>query len=166
MKNQVPLLTSPSVLSPGGSLPSVIGYPAVTVPMGTINEFSYGLEFMGKPNQEERMYNIISSFETTIKYDVNTSLLTPSLYDIPDSVNVLVETYLNGKIKNRLTEKVKQLFKNYNEIENIELKASEILKENKKVEIIISKYVMCTLSIIFIITLYALILRRLSKMQK
>lgn len=161
MKNQVPLLKSPSVLSPGGSLPSVIGYPAVTIPMGTIGEFSYGLEFMGQKDQEEKMYNIIYNFENKIGYSMNISPLTPSLYEVPDILQELVTTYLKGNIKDNLTNRVLEYFKNYSTLENVTKEAQEILKENQKKDFKLNKYVVFTLSITICILLYFVILNKI-----
>ena len=144
MKNQVPLLKEASVLSPGGSLPSVIGYPAITVPMGTIDKFSYGLEFMGKSNSEEKLYNITSQFESINNYNAFISPLTPPLYEVPEIVNNLVTKYLKGEIKDNLIKKVKDYFQNYNDIEDITIEAKKILWENQKKAIIISKPIIFT----------------------
>ena len=162
MKKQVPLLKSPSVLSPGGSLPSVIGYPAVTVPIGNINDFSYGLEFMGQADQEEKIYNIIYNFENSIDYNVNTSPLTPPLYEVPDIVQKLVTTYLNGNIKESLISRVMEYFKNYNNLESVIEEAEEILNKNNKVDLKLNKYLMFSLCAIISISLYFIVINKIS----
>jgi len=149
LKNKIYLLSSTTKnISPGSSLGSVIGYPSISIPMGTISDgFSYNIEFISKANNEEKLYNVAYEYEKINGNKITTSSLTPSLYEIPESVTELVnlynDTYENSNDEEWLN-KVKDYFKDYNNITNKEEKANELLtlyrdtindKENDKKEI-------------------------------
>lgn len=137
-KNLVTEINDSGLNAPGSYIGGVIGFPSVTVPMGFIYEFNYGMEFLGLPYTEDIIYNIASSYEIINENKVLSSNLTPNLYDIPDSVIELRNLYDDEH--NFVTIKEKELmvdiynyFINYNEIDNVEEKANELLDEYKKI---------------------------------
>lgn len=130
LKNKVFVINEGDNNSPGSIISSVIGYPSVTVPMGFLSDgFSYGLEFLGEPYEEEKLLSIASSFEDVNNYGIVNSKLTPSLYEIGDNVTKLVELYednLETSNKEWINE-VQDYFKNYNNIEDKDAKALELV---------------------------------------
>ncbi len=123
-------------ISPGSSLGSVIGYPSVTIPMGYDNDgFAYGLEFFSTANKEELLYNVGIEFEKANGNEVQTSPLTPSLYEVPKEVSDLIFTYEQELVKNSNDKKVmkwldsvKSYFKNYNNYDNVSKEAKNLLQ--------------------------------------
>ena len=134
-KNKVFTLSSGSSASaPGSFLGSVIGYPSLTVPMGNIDEFSYGLEFFSLKNEENLLYNVAYLFEQKNNLDITNSTLTPSLYEIPEYINELKKYYEQGV---ELKEEMKNYFLNYskNTDEENEEKALNLIEEYQEIEI-------------------------------
>lgn len=123
-------------ISPGSSLGSVIGYPSITVPMGyDSNGFAYGIEFLGLAYNESMLYNIALEFEKVNKNMVSTSSLTPSLYDIPQSVERLIINYESILLKNsnnkmviNWVDNVKSFFENYNDYDNVDEEATKLIE--------------------------------------
>ena len=134
-KNKVFTLSVGSgVNGPGSFLGSVIGYPSITVPMGYIEEFSYGLEFFSLKNEEDLLYGVASVFERENNLDLTSSALTPSLYEVPEYLATLKE-YYEGEY-NELTEKTKDYFLSYsnNTLEENETSALALIKEYQDLE--------------------------------
>ena len=177
-KNKVFTLSSGSSASaPGSFLGSVIGYPSITVPMGYINEFPYGLEFFSLKNEENLLYSAAGIFEEVNNLGLTNSLLAPSLYEIPDYIETLM-TYYEAE-ENELTTKAKEYFLNYsnksekeNEIEaniliqeyqKLETKQNDLEKENDVLKV----FIMILFTFIFLSTiLFVLIYRMLTKKLK
>ena len=134
IKNKVFKYNKSGSISPGSSLGSVIGYPSITVPMGFINEFSYGIEFLSKAYEEDKIYNVASAFEKINENSLVNSPLTPSLYEVPKKVSELVLTYeevlaqnIKYKYLSNWIDDVHTFFVNYNEIDNVETEADRLL---------------------------------------
>lgn len=177
-KNKVFTLSSGSSASaPGSFLGSVIGYPSITVPMGYINEFPYGLEFFSLKNEENLLYSVADIFEEVNNLGLTNSPLAPSLYEIPDYIETLM-TYYEAE-ENELTTKAKEYFLNYsnkseeeNEIEaniliqeyrKLETKQNDLEKENEVLKV----FIMILFTFIFLSTiLFVLIYRMLTKKLK
>ena len=177
-KNKVFTLSSGSSASaPGSFLGSVIGYPSITVPMGYINEFPYGLEFFSLKNEENLLYSVADIFEEVNNLGLTNSPLAPSLYEIPDYIETLM-TYYEAE-ENELTTKAKEYFLNYsnkseeeNEIEaniliqeyqKLETKQNDLEKENEVLKV----FIMILFTFIFLSTiLFVLIYRMLMKKIK
>ena len=132
LKNKVFIINEGDNNSPGSVVSSVIGYPSVTVPMAFLSDgFSYGLEFLGEPYEEEKLLSIAYSFEDVNNYGIVTSKLTPSLYEIGENVTKLVNKYednIESADKDWL-EDVQDYFKNYNTIEDKDAKALELINK-------------------------------------
>ena len=177
-KNKVFTLSSGSSASaPGSFLGSVIGYPSITVPMGYINEFPYGLEFFSLKNEENLLYSVADIFEEKNNLGLTNSPLAPSLYEIPNYIETLM-TYYEAE-ENELTTKAKEYFLNYsnkseeeNEIEaniliqeyrKLETKQNDLEKENEVLKV----FIMILFTFIFLSTiLFVLIYRMLTKKIK
>ena len=136
LKNRVYKIGDDKNVSPGSSLGSVIGYPSITVPMGFLDDgFSYGIEFLSKNEEESKLYNVALAFEEINGNSVDTSPLTPSLYEISDDVielNKLYEENLDNKKTKDWVEDVKEFYLNYNDFDNRDEKVSELLNDYKE----------------------------------
>lgn len=142
LKNKVFKYNKTGNISPGSSLGSVIGYPSITVPMGFIGDFSYGIEFLSRAYDEDVLYNVALEYEKANGNLIETSSLTPSLYTVPSSVVNLMSMYeetlaLNSDVAliNEWLNDVKDYFENYNEIENVEERANELIAKYKEFNI-------------------------------
>lgn len=177
-KNKVFTLSSESSASaPGSFLGSVIGYPSITVPMGYINEFPYGLEFFSLKNEENLLYSVADIFEEVNNLGLTNSPLAPSLYEIPGYIETLM-TYYEAE-ENELTTKAKEYFLNYSskteeenekeaniliqEYQKLETKQNDLEKENEVLKV----FIMILFTFIFLSTiLFVLIYRMLTKKLK
>ena len=146
LKNKVYQVGKGKNISPGSSFGSVIGYPAITVPMGMASDgFSYSIEFLARANEESKLYNIALSFEEVNGNKVSTSPLTPSLYTVSDKVKELNDLYavnLDNKKYTEWVNKVKEFYLTYNTIEDKDAKADELIKsleEYKKEDSLVEK---------------------------
>ncbi len=164
LKNKVFEYKESGSISPGSSLGSVIGYPSVTVPMGFIKEFSYGIEFLSRAYEEEKIYNVALSFEKINGNDVKSSSLVPSLYDIPNDVIKLIELYEKTLISNSSNKIVKEwlgnvheFWINYNDYEDCGSIASDLIKMYK-VDMISYKSSSSYKSLSFIISAFTLLM--------
>lgn len=108
------------IYTASSSTAPLIGYPAISVPMGYYNDLPYGLEIMSQ--NETTLYQIASSYENETNY-YKTPDIAPSLYEISDEVNNLIDVYNKYKDNenyNNINNKVKNYFINFDEnVENI-----------------------------------------------
>ncbi len=130
---------SKSLNAPGSFLGSVIGYPSITVPMGFIDEFAYGLEFFSTKDNEDLLYNTARFFEDINNLEPVSSNIAPNLYEIPDSViNLLTiyNKYYDNKKFKKLVNTAQEYFKDYsnNTLEDNETKAKSLLNSFLKLE--------------------------------
>ena len=182
-KNKVFTLNSgESVNGPGSFLGSVIGYPSITVPMGYINEFSYGLEFFSRKKEENLLYSVAKVFEDKNKLPITNSTITPSLYEIPEYIDWLKSYY--EKEENELTKETKEYFLNYsNQSDEENAKNAEILinkykelereeqeKQNKEeqvenyIEVFVTIiFILISISTILFILIYRLLIKKIKK---
>lgn len=156
-KNKVfPLSSSSTLNAPGSFLGSVIGYPSITVNMGYIDGFPYGLEFFSLKNEEELIYQVSYLFEQESNLAIVNSSLTPSLYEIPDYIEVL--KYYYEQDNSTLKEETKEYFLNYSqnsEAEN-EIEAQNLIDKYQERELLREHQEDC--SITFVILLLLLVL--------
>ena len=121
-------------VSPGSSIGSVVGYPSVTVPMGYVGEFSYGIEFLGRAYSEETLYRVAAGFEEVNNNELINPALIPSLYDVPPSVTNLLGLYEDvlsknsevGKVREWLDE-VELFISSYNTLEDVDVEATRLI---------------------------------------
>lgn len=140
LKNKVFKYNKTGNISPGSSLGSVIGYPSITVPMGFIGDFSYGIEFLSMAYDEDVLYNVALEYEKINGNLIETSNLTPSLYTVPSSVVNLMDIYedvlaMNNKssLLDEWSNDVYDFFVNYNGMENVDLVANELIDSYEKI---------------------------------
>ncbi len=175
-KNKIFTLNSgKSASAPGSFLGSVIGFPSLTVPMGYINEFPYGLEFFSLKNSENLLYSVANVFEKENNLALTNSPLAPSLYEIPDYIEELMRYY--EQEENSLTSKTKAYFLNYSKntdkvnqenAESLILEYQNLLKEEETQSNNYVKVIMTILLIMIIIStiLFVLILLLIVKKIK
>ena len=181
-KNKVFTLNSGSSASaPGSFLGSVISYPSITVPMGYINEFSYGLEFFSLKGEENLLYSVASIFEDLNNLGLTNSPLTPSLYEIPDYIEELMNYY--ELEENELTEQAKEYFLNYSnktdeeneeeakllikEYQELEEKQYDLKKKNQILSVlIIILFILITLCTILFMIVYRILTKKISSVYR
>ena len=136
LKNKVFEYNGYGNISPGSSLGSVIGYPSMTIPMGFVDDFSYGLEILSLADNEQKIYNVALEYEKINNNKVSSSPLTPSLYNVPKSVSNLIELYEKEDVNDKEWEKdVLKFFENYNKIEDVDKEASKLIENHEVVKI-------------------------------
>lgn len=99
------------IYTPSSSTAPLIGFPAISVPMGFYNNLPYGLEIMTQANNEKIIYQIASAYENLNNY-YQTPSIAPSLYEIPSEINNLLEYYDLFK-NNKQYETINNEVKNY-----------------------------------------------------
>ena len=108
------------IYTASSSTAPLIGYPAISVPMGYYNDLPYGMEIMSQ--NETTLYQIASSYENATNY-YKTSDIAPALYEIPNEVNNLIDVYNKYKDNesyDNINNKVKNYFINFDgNVENI-----------------------------------------------
>ena len=131
--------------SPAFSIAPSLGLPAVSIPLGLIDELPYGMDLVSLQNTEAKTYEIIYNLEKIINsYELPKS--APNIYEIPESVTNLIEFYETSqkdkvsyifktkKITNYLKElhNVEDFLFNYNDYEDKDTKAQELYKNYEK----------------------------------
>lgn len=105
--------TYSQIYTPSSSTAPLIGYPAISIPMGYYDNLPYGLEIMSQ--NETTLYQIASAYENATNY-YKTPDIAPSLYEIPDEINNLIDVYNNYKDNDNydiINDKVKNYFINF-----------------------------------------------------
>ncbi len=139
VKNKNLKINEDGLNAPGSYLGSVIGYPSITVPMGYIGDFAYGLEFFSSKYKEDLLYEVAREFEKINGLEITNSKLTPSLYEIPLYINELkdyYEKYYDKKTFRDINKKAKNYFLNYskNSDDKNEDEAKILINEYRKKE--------------------------------
>lgn len=91
-KNRLSRIGEGNFESPSYAIAPVLGYPAVSMPLGFIDGLPYGMEFVSTKNNEQRLYEILSYYEKINKV-YKLSSLAKNLYEIPESVDNLKNLY-------------------------------------------------------------------------
>lgn len=138
-----------------------INYPAITVRLGfDKDDLPYGIEFMGKSNEEELLLNISSIYEEDY-INFKTPKITPPLYEVDEEVTTLVNNYeeiYSKKKKFKSEEKwlneTNDFFRTYSKNENV-VKDAEVLNASFKNDL--NKPIK-TLKIIIVIIIIIMIL--------
>ena len=158
IKSQILTLNSAKngrTYTPSSMTAPLIGYPALTIPMGKINEFSYGLEILAKSKNEATIYKIASSFEKVNKVYENPSI-SPSLYEIPSDVTKLLsyyDKYRNDNNYKLANERMQEFINNY-DIDKIKIQDLIVKYEHPYIKNKSSKnYLIIIIPVIIILTL-------------
>lgn len=122
------------------SLPSPIGFPAITVPLGFYNNLPYGIEFMALANQEEKLYQIASIYEEINNQVGKKPTTAKELYEVSTENEELVQNYINSFSKKipeiiEWQDQVKDYFRSYNNSQKTSSTASELLSSYKIINV-------------------------------
>lgn len=135
-------LKSSTLYTPSSSTAPLIGWPAMSLPMGFYNNLPYGFEIMAKENNEKMIYKISSSFENMNKV-YKTPSISPSLYKVPENLTKLLnyyEQHKNNLKYKEINDETKLFIENYmidiNKINKLILKYEIKMKLNKYIYII------------------------------
>ncbi len=112
---------SSNVYTPSSNIAPLVGFPAISIPMGINGEFTYNMEIVSKAKEESMIYKISSAFEN-VNPIYNNPTIAPSLYKIPDNIDKLISYYKEYKNNNDykiINGKTNEFFKNYNDDNNI-----------------------------------------------
>lgn len=142
-KNKLSTINSKNLNSPGSNLTSVIGYASASIPLGFDENLPYGLEFMVKENQENILFEVLSGYEK-LNNEITSSPLTPSTYEIEESVEKLNKKYLEyikrEKKDELLITKLEKYYKNYTDNQEASKEAIELeLEINNSIKKLDSK---------------------------
>lgn len=123
-----------NLLNASKTFSSTIGYPALVVPLGYFNNLPYGLEFMAKEGEEEKLYNLALVYEKGNNYNGFVANSAPPLYEVSEDnkklVNLFIESYENNNdevVKWR--GKVISYFRTYAKQESNENDSSRLIDE-------------------------------------
>lgn len=125
------------IYTPSSSTAPLIGFPAISIPMGFNDGLPYGLEIMAQANNEKVIYQIASAYENLTNY-YQTPSIAPSLYEVPEEVNNLLEyydTYKNDTKYENINNEVKDYFINFDgNVDNINNLINKYEEEKAKPE--------------------------------
>lgn len=156
VKNKILKLGESELLAPGAYLGSVVGYPSITVPIGYIDGFPYGLEIFGTKESEDILYELAQKIESLLNLEIVNSPLAPNLYQIPKIVEDLKRFYENFYDKDshqELNLKTKNYFLGYHlrtDKDNEKI-AYELVEEYKKDENKNKMYILGVLSVLLVL---------------
>lgn len=106
---------SERLYTPSSDLAPLVGYPAMTVPMGFNDEFPYGMEIVSKSKNESIIYKIASAYQSKNKV-YKTPSIAPSLYEVKEDVTKLLtyyDNYKDNKAYTNINNEVLEYIKNY-----------------------------------------------------
>lgn len=107
---------SKKLYTPSSDIAPLVGFPAISIPMGYNNDLPYGLEIVTKSKNEGIIYKIASAYESKNKI-YKTPDIAPSLYDIPENLTILLnyyEEYKNNRAYKNINNETLEFIKNYN----------------------------------------------------
>jgi len=147
---------SKKLYTPSSNVAPLVGFPAMSLPMGFHNNLPYGIEIVSQANKESTIYKIASSFEN-INQIYKTPDISPSLYEIPDNINQLLNYYTeykNNKKYKEITKETSEFINNYeNNIDKINyliLKYETEIEQNQILEITVIPIILVLFIIIFV----------------
>jgi amidase len=120
------------LLNNSRTVSSTIGYPSIVVPLGYYDEMPYGLELMGKSNEENNLYKIANLIEKHNNLINSHDSAADRLYVVDDTVKKLVSLYLENygnPEKREWLNKVYRYFRSYNELDETEINAQLLIDE-------------------------------------
>ena len=133
-KNKLLKLGTTGIINTSAHAASTVSFPAISMPLGFDSDnLSYGIEFMTKSFEENKLFNITSIYEQIS--NIKNPITIPNLYEIDSEVTSLISNYKNPKnifLKFIWQKKVKNYLKNYNEDNNYLINAKMLNKEYHK----------------------------------
>lgn len=167
-KNKILELGTTGIINLSAHASSTINYPSITIPIGYDNDnLPYSLEIMTKTQNDEFLLSLANKINSLRLYESKNSL--SSLYEVDEEVTKLIQKYdkrynkKNTLFNKKWLKKVKNYFKDYQNIEKPETEAKK-LNQNYYVSLIITFIIQCIVALIVIIIL--LLVRKHLKIQK
>lgn len=114
------------IYTPSSSVAPLIGWPAMSLPMGFYNDLPYGIEIVAKESHESMIYKIASSYESINKL-YQTPDIAPSLYEISENVETLLKYYEQYKNDIKYKNINKETINFINSFENDEDKINYLI---------------------------------------
>jgi len=106
---------SSNLYTPSSDIAPLIGFPAISVPMGFHNNLPYGIEFLAQNSNEKVLYRVANAYEKNNK-QYKTPDIAPSLYNIPENLDTLLnyyETYKDNEDYKIINDKTSYFINNY-----------------------------------------------------
>lgn len=175
IKNEVVKLTNINnykVKTFSSSIAPLVGFPAISIPIGFYNNLPYGMEILAKANNEEILYTIAYNLEKDNNFYEQPEI-APSLYTINNNISILLNYYENFTEEKfeEIKKKTKAFLDNYNNIDDKDETIELLIKEYEETTTIDfttnnskEKYRIIAISIfIDIIILLAVLIKRRCK---
>lgn len=167
-KNKILELGTTGIINLSAHASSTINYPSITIPIGYDSDnLPYSLEIMAKTQNDEFLLSLANKINSLNLYESKNPL--SSLYEVDEEVTKLIQKYdkrynkKNTLFNKKWLKKVKNYFKDYQNIEKLETEAKK-LNQNYYVSLIITFIIQCIVAITILAIL--LLVRKHLKIQK
>lgn len=167
-KNKILELGTTGIINLSAHASSTINYPSITIPIGYDSDnLPYSLEIMTKTQNDEFLLSLANKINSLRLYESKKPL--SSLYEVDEEVTKLIQKYdkrynkKNTLFNKKWLKKVKNYFKDYQNIEKPETEAKK-LNQNYYVSLIITFIIQCIVAITILAIL--LLVRKHLKIQK
>lgn len=133
IKNEVVKLTNINnykVKTFSSSIAPLVGFPAISIPIGFYNNLPYGMEILAKANNKEILYIIAYNLEKDNNFYEQPEI-APSLYTINNNIPILLNYYENSNEEKfeEIKKKTKTFLDNYNDIDDKDETIELLIKE-------------------------------------
>ena len=167
-KNKILELGTTGIINLSAHASSTINYPSITIPIGYDSDnLPYSLEIMTKTQNDEFLLSLANKINSLKLYESKNPL--SSLYEVDEEVTKLIQKYdkrynkKNILFNKKWLKKVKNYFKDYQNIEKPETEAKK-LNQNYYVSLITTFIIQCIIAITILSIL--LLVRKHLKIQK
>ena len=167
-KNKILELGTTGIINLSAHASSTINYPSITIPIGYDSDnLPYSLEIMTKTQNDEFLLSLANKINSLRLYESKNPL--SSLYEVNEEVTKLIQKYdkrynkKNTLFNKKWLKKVKNYFKDYQNIEKPETEAKK-LNQNYYVSLITTFIIQCIIAITILSIL--LLVRKHLKIQK
>lgn len=167
-KNKILELGTTGIINLSAHASSTINYPSITIPIGYDSDnLPYSLEIMTKTQNDEFLLSLANKINSLRLYESKNPL--SSLYEVDEEVTKLIQKYdkrynkKNTLFNKKWLKKVKNYFKDYQNIEKPETEAKK-LNQTYYVSLITAFIIQCIIAITILAIL--LLVRKHLKIQK
>lgn len=167
-KNKILELGTTGIINLSAHASSTINYPSITIPIGYDSDnLPYSLEIMTKTQNDEFLLSLANKINSLNLYESKNPL--PSLYEVDEEVTKLIQKYdkrynkKNILFNKKWLKKVKNYFKDYQNIEKPETEAKK-LNQNYYISLITTFIIQCIIAITILAIL--LLVKKHLKIQK
>ena len=173
-KNQLLKVDKSGIVNIAAHASPAVGYPSITMPLGFDQDnLPYGIEFMSLKGDDNLLLNIAGVYEKINNQSKHAPTIAPSLYSVDNQTQKLVKKYLklnneedNNFIKTKWLNKVKNYFKQYNNVKD-HSSSSKKLNINYIITIILSTmYNIFKIILIIILIIYILLILTKTAIKK